>query len=111
MDPQQPFSFGWDIHGPAYNDQVQDLLGGPSQPVPGASTFSAPYQIPLQQGVADDLQSDNDVLREGRSEPRGQPAPSDVRTEPGTRSSRPARTESLNWNAHKAVIKDLYISK
>ena len=111
MDPQQLFSFSWNNPEHAYNDQVHGVFAGPSQLAPGSSTFSTSYQTLPQQSVTNFLQSDDDVIMEGGSEPKGRPAPSGVRAEPDSKSSRRAKTDSLNWDAHKTAIKTLYIDQ
>lgn len=109
MSSHHQFNFAWEHHGPAYNGQVEDLFGGPTQLPAGSSAFeTASYQVPYQAEMADEFQLPSNAPMEG-IEVGEPPTSSNDRAQPEARSSRQAKSEGLDWNTHKAAIKSLYV--
>ena len=100
MDSSQAFSFTWDPQGPTYTSRTDNLFGDPS------FHTSAPFQT---SGYI--TQSSNDVQMEGADiQLDSQSATTTNRPGAITPSSRP-RNERLDWSAHYATIKQLYIDE
>lgn len=110
MDSHQSFPYNWGDHGPAYNQQVHGLLGGPSQLASTSSNFETSFQNPFHDSMANDFRPNNDIPMEG-IEAEEQPIPSIATAQPETGSSRRARAEHLDWNAYKDAIWSLYIDQ
>ena len=92
--------------GTAYGQQMHGLLGDPSQ-IPSTSTaHEASYQIPSNPAMADEARPNNDV-----SMGHYDMGPSMHGAPPNARSSRQARGEQLDWDAHKDRIKKLYLDQ
>jgi hypothetical protein len=110
MDSRQPFSSAWD--GPAYNQQVHGLVGKSSnnQLASGSFAFEPSYQNHFQADTPYNLQPNTDVSMTGY-EVEKLPAPSIAKAPPEIGSSRRAKYEHLDWNAHKAAIQSLYLDQ
>ena len=110
MNLDQPFPFDWSNHGPAYNQQVQGLLGGSQRIGSSSSTFEAPFQEPFQAGMANNFQPYNDISMKGNEE-EGQPAPAAPIAQARTGPFHRATGEHLDWNTYKDTIWSLYIDQ
>lgn len=112
MDPHNQFSAAWDSRGPAYNQQGYGLSGdySNSQVPSGSFAFEPPYQNSFQAHEAYKLQPNTDVSMTGY-EVEERPAPSIAKAPPEIRSSRRAKYEHLDWDAHKAAIQSLYMDQ
>lgn len=109
MDSNSLYPFDWNNQKSAYNGLVHDPLGEPSPVISGSSAFSASYQNPFRAGTAN-VPQPSDISMEG-IEMEQPPAPSTASAQPETGSSRRAKFEQLDWNAHKASIKNLYLDE
>lgn len=106
MDSHPSIPFVWRDDGTAYDQQMHGLLGDPSQ-IPSTSTaHEASYQITPNLAMADEARANNDV-----SMGQYDVGPSVYGAPPNARSSRRARGEQLDWNAHKDTIKKLYLDQ
>lgn len=110
MDSNPSIPFGWHNDGTAYDQQVHGLLGDSSQ-IPSTSTaFEASSQIPFAPDPAHEAQAYNNVSM-GDYETGPPPGPYIHGAQRDARSSRRARSEHLDWNAHKDTIKKLYLDQ
>lgn len=110
MESDQSFSLGWGNHGSAYDEQVHGLFEGASQLASSSSAFGTSYQIHPRVGIVGNVQAHNDIPMEDY-EAQEQPAPSAVRAPPETAPSRRTKSQHHDWDAHKALIKRLYIDQ
>ena len=106
MDPYPSILFARRDDGTAYDQQMHGLLGDPPQ-IPSTSTaHEASYQIPSNLAMADEARANNDV-----SMGHYDMGPSMHGAPLNARSSCRARNEQLDWDAHKDMIKKLYLDQ
>ena len=110
MNPYQYFQTGYDNRLPANNGQVRGLFTESSRPASGSSIFGTSYQAQLQNNIANYPQPENDTLMED-AEAQEQATLAAARAQPRTTSSRPAKSQQLDWKTHKPAIKRLYIDQ
>ena len=110
MDPHPSFQFGWENDENTYDQQGHGLLGLHSQTPTTSSVFGQQYQMPIAAHLANEVQVSNDTpMRNNEEEP--QPAPLPHGAQPDTRFQSRGRSERLDWNAHKDMIRELYIDQ
>ncbi|KAL8828847.1 MAG: hypothetical protein Q9170_006425 [Blastenia crenularia] len=99
--------FGWP-HDGAYTP-FHNLIGASSRTSSAPAGFLVPYQGYVAANTQE-AQRGNEVLM-GDYETEPQPAPSAPEAQSDVKPSRRARSEQLDWNAHKKAIKKLYIDQ
>ena len=98
MDPNQQW-MTWSNRIQAHNEHMS-----------GDSTFVTLFQAEQPNEWISNTRPNTDVSMAGYPlEGQGQGTNSEVQTE--TRSSQRSRSHYLDWDAHKATIKDLYLEK
>lgn len=108
MDSYQPFPFGWGYQGPTDNQQPSSPGQFPNTAMESSSTLFS-YQNLLQVNAAYDLRPDDMTVKYGGVE--GHPTLSVAEAQTDTRPSRRAKYGYLDWKAHKAAIRNLYMDQ
>ena len=110
MDLHRSLMFGWNNDGISHDQSVHGLLENHSQIPPTSSGFHPRYAMPSALDSTNEVQLSNDVSM-GNAVVEPQPAQSRHGVQPDSRFPSRGRGERLDWNAHKDIIKKLYIDQ
>ena len=112
MNPSNSLPINWSTQTNAYNEQDQSPFTGSMPSFLGPSDLGASYQNPLETHRSGFSAIDQDVSMTGNEAENAATALQQL-AGPSTNNttSRPTKSDRLDWDRYKPIIKDLYIDQ